>query len=160
MTWPVAYGPTLLTCLWNLSILRWLTLGLYIPDDSHAGDSHQDDTHQWVPLRDNSPRISQPRSCLSLILLFVYFFLFHYSTSLPCSSVGKESAYNARDPGLSPRLGRAPGEGNGNHLQYSCLQNPMDRWAWLAIVHRVTRVRHNLVTKPPPPPRCLSIFYI
>jgi len=41
------------------------------------------------------------------------------------------------------------GEGNGNPLQYSCLENPMDRRAWQATVHGVTRVRQYLVTKPP-----------
>ena len=45
----------------------------------------------------------------------------------------------------------SPGEGNGNPLQYSCLENPMDRGAWQAIVRGVARVRHNLVTKQPPP---------
>ena len=40
---------------------------------------------------------------------------------------GKESAYNARDPGLIPELGRSPGEGDGNPLQYSCLGNTLDR---------------------------------
>ena len=44
----------------------------------------------------------------------------------PGSSDGKASAYNARDPGLIPGLGRFPGEGNGNPFQYSCLENPMD----------------------------------
>ena len=44
------------------------------------------------------------------------------------------------------------GEGNGNPLQYSCLENPMDREAWQATVHGVARVRHNLVAKPPPTP--------
>ena len=48
--------------------------------------------------------------------------------------------------------GRSPGEGNGNTLQYSCLENPMDRGAWWATVHGVARVRHDLVTKSPPPP--------
>ena len=43
---------------------------------------------------------------------------------------GKASAYNAGDPGLIPGLGRSPGEGNGNPLQYSCLENPMDGGAW------------------------------
>ena len=52
--------------------------------------------------------------------------------------------------GLIPGLGRSPGEGNGNPLQYSCLGNPTDRGAWWAIVYGVTRVRHNLATKPPP----------
>ena len=43
------------------------------------------------------------------------------------------------------------GEGNGNQLQYSCLENPMDRGAWQATVHGVARVGHDLATKPPPP---------
>ena len=42
----------------------------------------------------------------------------------------KASAYNAGDPGSIPGLGRSPGEGNGNPLQYSCLENPMDQEAW------------------------------
>ena len=44
------------------------------------------------------------------------------------------------------------GEGNGNPLQYSCLKNPTDRGTWQASVHGVTRVGHDIVTKPPPPP--------
>ena len=44
--------------------------------------------------------------------------------------VGKASAYNAGDPGSIPGLGRSPGEENGNPLQYSCLENPMDGEAW------------------------------
>ena len=55
----------------------------------------------------------------------------------PGSSVGKESTYNAEDPGLIPGLGRFPGEGNGNSLQYSCLKNSMDRGAWWATGHGV-----------------------
>ena len=69
----------------------------------------------------------------------------------PYSSVGKESAFNAGDLGSIPGLGRSPGEGNGKPLQYSCLENPMGREAWQATVHGVTRVGHDLVTKPPPP---------
>ena len=65
-------------------------------------------------------------------------------------SGGKESACNAGHLGLIPGSGRSPGEGNGNPLQYSCLENPMDRGAWQATVHGVTRVGHDLVTKPPP----------
>ena len=52
--------------------------------------------------------------------------------------------------GSIPGSGTSPGERNGNPLQYSCLENPMDRGAWQATVHGVTRVRHDLVTKPPP----------
>ena len=50
--------------------------------------------------------------------------------SFPCGSTGKESACNAGDLGSIPGSGRSPGEGNGNPLQYSCLENPMDREAW------------------------------
>ena len=56
---------------------------------------------------------------------------------------GEESACNAGDLGLIPGLGRCPGEGNGNPLQYSCQDNPMDRGAWQATVHGVIRVRPN-----------------
>ena len=69
----------------------------------------------------------------------------------PHSLVGKESACNAGNPGSIPVSGRSPGEGNGNPLQYSCLENPMDRGAWQATVPGVARVGHNLATKPPPP---------
>ena len=55
------------------------------------------------------------------------------------------------DMGSIPGLGRSPGGGHGNPLQYSCLKNLMDRGAWQAMVHGVTRVGHNLVTKPPLP---------
>ena len=68
----------------------------------------------------------------------------------PCSSVGKESACNAGAPGSISRSERSPGEGNGNPLQYSCLENPMDREAWQATVYGVTRVGHDLATKPTP----------
>ena len=66
---------------------------------------------------------------------------------MQCSSVGKESACNIEDLGSIPELGRSPGEGNGNPLQCSCLENPMDRGAWQATVHGVAKVRQDLVTK-------------
>ena len=68
----------------------------------------------------------------------------------PGGSDSKESALNAGDPGLIPGSGRSPGEGNGNPLQYSCLQNPMDRGARQATVHVVARIGHGLATKSPP----------
>ena len=58
---------------------------------------------------------------------------------LPHSSNGKESACNAGDQGSIPGLGKSSGEGYGNPLQYSCLETPMDRGAWGAIVHRVAK---------------------
>ena len=63
------------------------------------------------------------------------------------SSVGKESTCSEADRGSIPGLGRSPGEGNGNPLQYSCLENPMDWGAWRATVQGVARVGHDLVTK-------------
>ena len=65
------------------------------------------------------------------------------------SSVGKESACRAGDPGSVPGSGRSPVEGNGNPRQYSCLEIPMDRGAWRATVHGVARVGPDLVTTPP-----------
>ena len=66
----------------------------------------------------------------------------------PCSSVRREPPYNAGDLGLIPGSGRSPGGGNGNLLEYSCLENSTDRGAWWATVHGVARVGHNSVTKP------------
>ena len=56
-----------------------------------------------------------------------------------------------QDVGSILGWGRSHGEGNGNPLQSSCLENPIDRGHWWATVHGVTTVRHNLVTKSPPP---------
>ena len=71
----------------------------------------------------------------------------YYSTKgFPSGSEGKETICNAGDigrVGLIPGLRRSPGEGNGNPLQYSCLGNPMDRGAWLAVVHGVTKSWHD-----------------
>ena len=60
------------------------------------------------------------------------------------------NARNVRDVGSTPGSGKSPGGGCGNPLQYSCLENAMDRWAWWATVHGIARVRHSLKTKPPP----------
>ena len=57
----------------------------------------------------------------------------------PGGSDGKASARYAGDPGSIPGLGRSPGEGNGNPLQYSCLENSMDGEAWWAAVHGVPK---------------------
>ena len=65
----------------------------------------------------------------------------------------KNPSANAGDPGLIPGLGRSPGEGNGNPLQYSCLENPMDRGAWWATVHGIpkgsTQLSDTQDMKPP-----------
>ena len=62
----------------------------------------------------------------------------------PGGSDGKESARNVGDLGLIAGLGRSPGGGHGNPLQYSCLENPMDRGAWRATVDGVTKNRTRL----------------
>ena len=73
-------------------------------------------------------------------------FITNYSNS---GSEVKASACNEGDLGSIPGLGRSPGEGKGNPLQYSCLENPMGRGVWQVTVHRVARVGHDLATKPP-----------
>ena len=68
-----------------------------------------------------------------------YFDLLSISVAYTGSSDVKESVCSAGDPGLIPWLGRYPGEGNDNPLQYTCLENSMDRGAWQATVHGVTK---------------------
>ena len=75
---------------------------------------------------------------------------------IPHSSGSKESACNAGDPGLIPGSERSSGEGNGNPLQYSYLESPMDRGSWKASVHGVARVRHDWATKPPHGPQSIK----
>ena len=70
--------------------------------------------------------------------------LLHTILRAPGGSDSKQSACNAGDPGSISGLGRSPGEGNDNPLQYSCLENPMDIGAWWATVHGVTKSRARL----------------
>ena len=65
----------------------------------------------------------------------------------PSGSVVKNLPANEEDTSLIPRSERCPGEGNGSPPQYSCLGNPMDRRAWQATAHGVTKERHDLVTE-------------
>ena len=69
---------------------------------------------------------------------------FLHALWLPRWLSGKESACNARDVGLIPGLGRYPGEGNGNPLQYSSLENSMDRGAWWATVYGASNSQTQL----------------
>ena len=69
---------------------------------------------------------------------------------VPRSSDDKASACSAGDPSSVPGSRRSPGERIGYPLQYSCLENPTDRGAWQATVHRAARVGHDVSTKPPP----------
>ena len=83
---------------------------------------------------------------LNIILQGRYYFYTHLWQMLgyPGDSDGEDSACNAGDLGLIPGSGRTPGEGNGNPLQYSCLDKSMDRGAWQAIVQGVTQSQTRL----------------
>ena len=72
-----------------------------------------------------------------------FFFEYHYELKgdFPGGSDSKACVYNVGDPASIPGLGRSPGEGNGNPLQYYCLENPMDRGAWQATVHGIAKSR-------------------
>ena len=80
-----------------------------------------------------------------MILIFYLIYLF---LDFLDSSVSEESACSAGDLGSIPQFERSPGEGNGNPLQYCCLENPMDKGAWRTTVHGIKRVGHDLETKP------------
>ena len=88
-------------------------------------------------------------------LLFIFFFLFlevplngythtHTQASHMVLVVGKTNAGNIRDMGSIPGVGRSLGGGNGNPLQYSCLENPMGRGAWWGTIHSITEIQIQL----------------
>jgi len=66
-----------------------------------------------------------------------------WELGFPGASDSKELTCNVEDPGWIPGPGRYPGECNGSSLQYFCLENPMDRGAWQAVVMGLQRVRHD-----------------
>ena len=96
-------------------------------------------------------KLCQPLPCFILysktkFACYSGYFLISYFC-IPCfpgGSEGKASACNAGDLGSIPGSGRSPREGNGNPFQYSCLENPMDRGAWRAIVYEVAKSRTQL----------------
>ena len=73
--------------------------------------------------------------------MYVYIYT---GIDFPGSSDGKESAYNAGDPGSVSGLGKSPEEGKGNPLQYSCLENPMDGGTWCPWVHKESDTTERL----------------
>ena len=84
-------------------------------------------------------------SCLSSNSTAVaYYLMFAILVGFPGDSDGNESVCNAGDVGSVSGLGRSPGEGNGNPLQYSCLENSTDRRAWQATVHGVAKSQTRL----------------
>ena len=76
--------------------------------------------------------------------MVVPFTLIGLEAAFPGGPAGPEFVFNAGDTGSFSGLGRSPKEGNGNSLQYSCLENAMDRGAWRAIVHGVTESQTQL----------------
>jgi len=87
--------------------------------------------------------IEDAADVLCLKINFKYMTSLQHREGLPCSSISKESVYNAGDPDSIPGSRRSSGEVNGNPLQYSCLENPIDREAWRATVVGSQRVRHD-----------------
>ena len=78
----------------------------------------------------------------------------------PGGSALKNPLANAGDVGSVPGPGRSPGEGNGNPLQYSCLGNPMDRAAWRATVHRVSKSQTRLNHYHPSPEDPIGLYSV
>ena len=84
--------------------------------------------------------------CLLFFLYCTYSLNFGamlYNMGFPGGSDGKESSCNVGDLGLIPGWGKSPGEGHGNPLQYSCLDNPMERGAWWTTVHGSQRAGYD-----------------
>ena len=85
--------------------------------------------------------------CFFVSSSFIFFVWISISDSFPGGSAGKEPACNVGDSGSIPGSGISPGEGNGNPLQYSCLENPLNRRAWWATVHGVAKSQTQLSNK-------------
>ena len=95
-----------------------------------------------------------------LQVALLHSFLWLSNILFPGGSVVKNLPAMAGDTGLIPGLGRSPGEGNGNPLQYSCLENPMGRGAWRATVHRVAKSRTWLSDQSSAVPVWYSVVYM
>ena len=110
-------------------------------DDLVIPDQLQGVNPKWH--RENQKEVESEETLRKTFLLeFSHKVAWIRKGSIPCGLVGKESTCNAGvagDAGSIPGVGRSPGGGNGNPLQYSCLGNPMNREAWQASVHRVTK---------------------
>ena len=91
----------------------------------------------WEAVRNTSKRPWLSSKSMNCSHFHSFIHLFFWRLLIPSGSVVKNLPANARDLGSIHGLGRSPGEGNGNTLQYSCLENPMDGGAWWAAVHGV-----------------------
>ena len=97
----------------------WQPTPVFLPRESH-GQRSLAGYSPWGCTESDTTEMTKQQQQLVVVLLLGF----------PGDSDGKESTCNAGDPGLIPWSGRSPGEGNGNPLQYYCLENPMDRGAW------------------------------
>ena len=91
----------------------------------------------------NQTDLSSCPPCLSSPQPPLFMIFYTRQLGFPGGSAGKESACTAGDLGSIPGSGISPGGRNGNPVQYSCLENPVDRGAWQAAVHGAARVEHN-----------------
>ena len=154
--WLVLTRGTGASVAWVTCMPRFLLMGLILQPCSPCQDDQN--TCWWA---DATGPCGVPLSSLRLPFLFepVFLFLFKICSpqdwgesknqrlsreGFPGGSEGKASACNAGYLGLIPGLGRSLGEGHGNPLQYSFLENPMDRGAWQATVHGVTKSQTRL----------------
>ena len=120
------YSLDVLLFLFGTSLLFRVQFLLLLPD-LHTGFSRGRSGGLVFPLFQNFPQ-----------------FIVIHAVGFPGGSEVKVSARNAGDLGSIPGSGSSPGEGNGNPLQYSCLENPMDRGAWWVTVHGVAESRTRL----------------
>ena len=117
--------------MWQWHLQRaWILAGSWSPDAFSKRGRHK--------LSRGEKAVSSSLQSYTRIFSF-FFFFFSWDIVSVGDSDGKESACNVRDLGSVPGLGRSPGGGHGSPLQYSCLENPMDRGTWQAAVHGVAK---------------------
>ena len=117
----------------------------------HCNEEPHSTTSEWPPLDTNKNTqqwsTAQPKIQQFLKRYQTHLYYSYLSGGIPDGSAGEKSACNSgdtRDAGSIPGLERPLGGGNGNPLQYSCLENPMDRGAWWAAVHGFAKSRTRL----------------
>ena len=121
---------------WNLYLLHWQAGSLPL---SHQGSPVFTPTIYFLELFETQMPLYMCHWVFPKNKNFFFINLSMIIKVFPGDSDGEESTCNAGDLGSLPGLGRSPGGGHGNPLQYSCLENPMDRGAWWAIFHGVSK---------------------
>ena len=126
---PETLGFSVTVCL-CLFLRGWVLFCLFLGRDNQVPNKGQnwDSTSRKLSNENNQGYVKHVSTRIYALMLFAMGF--------PAGSNGKEYVCNARALGSIPGLARSPGEGNGNPLQYSCLENPMDRGGWRTTVHR------------------------